>query len=108
MLRGLFVVLFVAASSVLHAQAIPGDTLRMLHIPPLEDSSKVVGFIGVNIKVNRAGYVIKTSLNKAKTTVINEEVIEKYLKAAMKIKASPDPLAPEFRHGVVLYKLTTN
>jgi hypothetical protein len=106
MVRGLLIVFIVTTWSMVHAQSTPSDTLRMLHIPPVEDSSQVIGLIGINITVNRAGDVVQTSLHKAKTTITNDAVIEKYLKAGMKIKASPDPLAPEFRHGVVTYKLT--
>lgn len=108
MLRYLVIALFISLSLGCYAQSVKTDTLKMIYIPRAIDSTLVFGIIVVNITVDRNGDVTETSFDKSKTTITNEAVIEKYVKAAMKVKASPDPKAPEFRHGKITYKLSAN
>lgn len=88
------------------AQDHQSDTLTITYIPRPADESHDTGKIVITIKVDKDGYVVEAKCDKEKSTVRSEKVIRKYESSAMKARATANPNGPEYRYGVITYRLT--
>ena len=83
-----------------------GRGAKSLHRP--SDDFSEEGTIVVNIWVNQEGKVVRAEVAKKGTTLINSDMRQKAVQAAMRSSFAPDSNAPEEQHGTITYTFVIN
>ena len=83
-----------------------GRGAKSLHRP--DDNFSEEGTIVVDIWVNQAGQVVKAEVARKGTTLINGEMRQKAIQAALRSTFAADPNAPEQQHGTITYNFVIN
>ena len=83
-----------------------GRGAKSLHRPNDEFSEE--GIVVVDIYVNRAGQVTRAEVKQKGTTVVNSEMRQKAVQAALRSTFASDPNAPEEQHGTITYTFVIN
>lgn len=83
-----------------------GRGAKSLHRP--NDDFSEEGIVVVNIFVNREGKVVRAEVAKKGTTVINNDMRQKAVQAALRSTFAADPNAPEEQRGTITYTFVIN
>ena len=83
-----------------------GRGAKSLHRP--NDDFSEEGIVVVDIWVNRQGKVTRAEVATKGTTVINSDMRQKAIQAAMRSSFAADPNAPEEQHGTITYTFVIN
>ena len=83
-----------------------GRGAKSLHRP--NDDFSEEGVVVVNIWVNREGKVVKAEVATKGTTVINNDMRQKAVQAALRSTFAADSNAPEEQHGTITYTFVIN
>ena len=83
-----------------------GRGAKSLHRP--SDDFTEEGTIVVDIWVNQAGKVVRADVAKKGTTLINGDMRQKAVQAALRSTFAADPDAPEEQHGTITYTFVIN
>ena len=83
-----------------------GRGAKSLHRP--NDDFSEEGVVVVNIWVNREGKVVKAEVATKGTTVINSDMRQKAVQAALRSTFAADSNAPEEQHGTISYTFVIN
>ena len=83
-----------------------GSGAKSLHRP--NDDFSEEGIVVVDIWVNRQGKVTRAEVATKGTTVINSDMRQKAIQAALRSSFASDPNAPEEQHGTITYTFVIN
>ena len=83
-----------------------GRGAKSLHRP--NDDFSEEGIVVVDIWVNRQGKVTRAEVATKGTTVINSDMRQKAIQAALRSSFTADPNAPEEQHGTITYTFVIN
>lgn len=83
-----------------------GRGAKNLHRP--SDDFSEEGVVVVDIWVNRTGQVIRAEVARKGTTLINNDMRQKAIQAALRSTFASDPNAPEEQHGTITYTFVIN
>ena len=83
-----------------------GRGAKSLHRP--SDDFSEEGIVVVDIWVNRAGKVTRAEVARKGTTLINNDMRQKAIQAALRSTFASDPNAPEEQHGTITYTFVIN
>ena len=83
-----------------------GRGAKSLHRP--NDDFSEEGIVVVDIWVNRAGQVTRAEVSNKGTTLINNDMRQKAVQAALRSTFASDPNAPEEQHGTITYTFVIN
>ena len=83
-----------------------GRGAKSLHRP--NDDFSEEGIVVVDIWVNRQGKVTRAEVATKGTTVINSDMRQKAIQAALRSSFAADPNAPEEQHGTITYTFVIN
>ena len=83
-----------------------GRGAKSLHRP--SDDFTEEGVVVVDIWVNRAGKVTRAEVARKGTTLINNDMRQKAIQAALRSTFASDPNAPEEQHGTITYTFVIN
>ena len=83
-----------------------GRGAKSLHRP--SDDFTEEGVVVVNIWVDRAGKVTRAEVARKGTTLINNDMRQKAIQAALRSTFASDPNAPEEQHGTITYTFVIN
>lgn len=78
-----------------------GRGAKSLHRP--DDNFSEEGTIVVDIWVNQSGQVVRAEVARKGTTIINSEMRQKAIQAALRSSFATDRNAPEEQHGTITY-----
>ena len=78
-----------------------GRGAKSLHRP--DDNFSEEGTIVVDIWVNQSGQVVRAEVARKGTTIINSEMRQKAIQAALRSSFATDHNAPEEQHGTITY-----
>lgn len=83
-----------------------GRGAKSLHRP--SDDFTEEGVVVVDIWVDRAGKVTRAEVARKGTTLINNDMRQKAIQAALRSTFASDPNAPEEQHGTITYTFVIN
>ena len=83
-----------------------GRGAKSLHRP--SDDFTEEGVVVVDIWVDRAGKVMRAEVARKGTTLINNDMRQKAIQAALRSTFASDPNAPEEQHGTITYIFVIN
>ena len=83
-----------------------GRGAKSLHRP--SDDFSEEGIVVVDIWVNRTGQVTRAEVARKGTTLINNDMRQKAIQAALRSTFASDPNAPEEQHGTITYTFVIN
>ena len=83
-----------------------GRGAKSLHRP--NDDFSEEGIVVVDIWVNRSGQVTRAEVSNKGTTLINNDMRQKAVQAALRSTFASDPDAPEEQHGTITYTFVIN
>ena len=83
-----------------------GRGAKSLHRP--NDDFSEEGIVVVDIWVNRSGQVTRAEVSNKGTTLINNDMRQKAVQAALRSTFASDPNAPEEQHGTITYTFVIN
>jgi TonB family protein len=83
-----------------------GRGAKSLHRP--DDNFSEEGTVVVDIWVNQTGKVVRAEVARKGTTIINSEMRQKAIQAALRSSFAADPNAPEEQHGTITYNFVIN
>lgn len=83
-----------------------GRGAKSLHRP--SDDFTEEGVVVVDIWVDRAGKVTRAEVARKGTTLINNDMRQKAIQAALRSTFASDPDAPEEQHGTITYTFVIN
>lgn len=83
-----------------------GRGAKSLHRP--SDDFTEEGVVVVDIWVDRAGKVTRAEVARKGTTLINNDMRQKAIQAALRSTFASDPNAPEEQHGTITYIFVIN
>lgn len=83
-----------------------GRGAKSLHRP--SDDFTEEGVVVVEIWVDRAGKVTRAEVARKGTTLINNDMRQKAIQAALRSTFASDPNAPEEQHGTITYTFVIN
>ncbi len=83
-----------------------GRGAKSLHRP--SDDFTEEGVVVVDIWVDRAGKVTRAEVARKGTTLINNDMRQKAIQAALRSSFASDPNAPEEQHGTITYTFVIN
>lgn len=83
-----------------------GRGAKSLHRP--DDNFSEEGTVVVDIWVNPSGKVVRAEVSRKGTTIINSEMRQKAIQAALRSSFAVDPNAPDEQHGTITYNFVIN
>ena len=83
-----------------------GRGAKSLHRP--DDNFSEEGTVVVDIWVNPSGKVVRAEVSHKGTTIINSEMRQKAIQAALRSSFAVDPNAPDEQHGTITYNFVIN
>lgn len=83
-----------------------GRGAKSLHRP--DDNFSEEGTVVVDIWVNPSGKVVRAEVSRKGTTIINSEMRQKAVQAALRSSFAVDPNAPDEQHGTITYNFVIN
>lgn len=83
-----------------------GRGAKSLHRP--NDDFSEEGIVVVDIWVNQSGQVTRAEVSNKGTTLINNDMRQKAVQAALRSTFASDPNAPEEQHGTITYTFVIN